>query len=92
MTGSDQVWGPVITGMYDAAYFLQFATGGAGSVFLYAASFGKTNFDAATTRVYQQMLASYDKITVREDSAVQMLENHGEQRIAMGKCLILLYF
>ena len=43
----------------------------------YAASFGKTNFDAATTRVYQQMLASYDKITVREDSAVQMLESWG---------------
>ena len=76
MTGSDQVWGPVITGMYDAAYFLQFATGGAKRL-SYAASFGKTNFDAATTRVYQQMLASYDKITVREDSAVQMLESWG---------------
>lgn len=76
MTGSDQVWGPVITGMYDAAYFLQFATGGAKRL-SYAASFGKTNFDAATTRIYQQMLASYDKITVREDSAVQMLESWG---------------
>jgi len=76
MTGGDQVWGPVITGMYDAAYFLQFATGGAKRL-SYAASFGKTNFDAATTRVYQQMLASYDKITVREDSAVQMLESWG---------------
>ena len=76
MTGSDQVWGPVITGMYDAAYFLQFATGGAKRL-SYAASFGKTNFDAATTRVYQQMLASYDEITVREDSAVQMLESWG---------------
>ena len=76
MTGSDQVWGPVITGMYDAAYFLQFATGGAKRL-SYAASVGKTNFDAATTRVYQQMLASYDKITVREDSAVQMLESWG---------------
>ena len=76
ITGSDQVWGPVITGMYDAAYLLQFATGGAKRL-SYAASFGKTNFDAATTRVYQQMLASYDKITVREDSAVQMLESWG---------------
>ena len=76
MTGSDQVWGPVITGMYDAAYFLQFATGGAKRL-SYAASFGRTNPDAATTRVYQQMLASYDKITVREDSAVQMLESWG---------------
>lgn len=76
MTGSDQVWGPVITGMYDAAYFLQFATGGAKRL-SYAASFGKTNFDAATTGAYQQMLASYDKVTVREDSAVQMLESWG---------------
>lgn len=78
MTGSDQVWGPVMTGMYDAAYFLQFATGRAKRL-SYAASFGKTNFDATTTREYQRMLVSYDKITVREDSAVQMIEAWGAE-------------
>lgn len=73
MTGSDQVWGPMVNGMYDSAYFLQFTK--CGKRVSYAASFGKTKFDEFTITDYKKMLATYDKIAVREDSAVQLLES-----------------
>lgn len=76
MTGSDQVWGPMMNGQYDSAYFLQFAPKGSRKL-AYAASFGKTKLDAATVEAYQKMLASYDKIAVREKSAVEMLDDWG---------------
>lgn len=40
MTGSDQVWGPMMNGYYDSAYFLQFAQDNVRKL-AYAASFGK---------------------------------------------------
>lgn len=76
MTGSDQVWGPMMNGGYDSAYFLQFAGTGVRKV-AYAASFGKTKFDDATVADYKRMLASYDKIAVRENSAVALLNEWG---------------
>lgn len=76
MTRSDQVWGPMMNGMYDTAYFLQFVAKDTKRL-SYAASFGKTKFDACTEKVYKQMLAFYDKITVREDSAVGLIESWG---------------
>lgn len=76
MTGSDQVWGPMMNGSYDSAYFLQFANHGGRKV-AYAASFGKTKFDEETTEAYKSMLAGYDKIAVRESSAVKMLHDWG---------------
>lgn len=76
ITGSDQVWGPMMNGHYDSAYFLQFAKGNVRKL-AYAASFGKTKFDASTVADYKKMLASYDKIAVREKSAVTMLHDWG---------------
>lgn len=76
MTGSDQVWGPMMNGYYDSAYFLQFAQDNVRKL-AYAASFGKTKFDASTVADYKKMLASYDKIAVREKSAVVMLDEWG---------------
>ena len=76
MTGSDQVWGPMMNGHYDSAYFLQFAPKQSRKL-AYAASFGKTKFDASTVGAYQKMLSSYDKIAVREKSAVEMLDDWG---------------
>lgn len=76
MTGSDQVWGPVMNGKYDSAYFLQFAGRDARKV-AYAASFGKTKFGEETVEAYRSMLAGYDKIAVRESSAVTLLHNWG---------------
>lgn len=75
VTGSDQVWGPTLNGKYDKAYFLSFVTNG--KKISYAASFGKTKFDNETINTYQKLLSNYDSITVREDSAVKMLNNMG---------------
>ena len=76
MTGSDQVWGPTIDGRYDSAYFLQFVDSNTPKL-AYAASFGKTKFDERTVTEYKSMLAEYDKIAVRENSAVKMLHDWG---------------
>ena len=76
MTGSDQVWGPTMNGQYDSAYFLQFVDDSTPKL-AYAASFGKTKFEEKTTAEYRSMLAEYDKIAVRENSAVKMLNDWG---------------
>lgn len=76
MTGSDQVWGPTMNGQYDSAYFLQFVDSNTPKL-AYAASFGKTKFDERTVSEYKSMLAEYDKIAVRENSAVTMLHDWG---------------
>lgn len=76
MTGSDQVWGPLMNGVYDSAYFLQFV-GKDSRKLAYAASFGKTKFDESTVVAYREMLCEYDKIAVREKSAVSLLEEWG---------------
>ncbi len=73
MTGSDQVWGPMVDGKYDPAYFLQFVK--KGKKISYAASFGRTKFDDEIVAAYQQMLAKYDCITIREESAKHLLES-----------------
>lgn len=76
ITGSDQVWGPMMNGVYDSAYFLQFV-GKDSRKLAYAASFGKTKFDESTVVAYKKMLGEYDKIAVREKSAVSLLEEWG---------------
>ena len=76
ITGSDQVWGPMMNGRYDSAYFLQFVSPGSKKL-AYAASFGKTKFDDQTISDYKSMLAGYDKIAVREKSAVELIDGWG---------------
>lgn len=75
MTGSDQVWGPVLNGKFDSAYFLSFVSGKPKVAF--AASFGKTDFTDDVVDKYRQLLSKYTAITVREDSAVNMLAQWG---------------
>lgn len=76
MTGSDQVWGPTMSGNYDPAYFLKFVDNETPKV-AYAASFGKTKFGEETINAYKQLLSRYDKIAVREESAVSILRDWG---------------
>lgn len=73
MTGSDQVWGPTLNGKYDEAYFLSFVRNTKKTA--YAASFGRTEFTLSTISQYKKMLSKYDDIAVREDSAVELLDN-----------------
>lgn len=76
MTGSDQVWGPMMNGYYDSAYFCSLLKTMYVS-WLMLPVLDKTKFDASTVADYKKMLASYDKIAVREKSAVVMLDEWG---------------
>ena len=76
ITGSDQVWGPMMNGRYDSAYFLQFVSPGSKKL-AYAASFGKAKFDEQTISDYKSMLAGYEKIAVREKSALELIDGWG---------------
>lgn len=76
MTGSDQVWGPMVNGEPDSAYFLSFVPEDVKKV-AYSGSFGRTKFDLTTVEQYKKLLTRYDKIAVREDSAVKMLHDWG---------------
>ena len=76
ITGSDQVWGPVMNGAYDSAYFLSF-TEDSDKRIAFAASFGRTNFDENAQVFFKKWLSRYKAITVREDSAVQLLNSYG---------------
>lgn len=74
MTGSDQVWGPISTGTYDLAYFLKFVPDNKKKI-AFASSFGKASFSETDMVKYKQMLSRYDRIAVRENSAVDILSN-----------------
>lgn len=73
ITGSDQVWGPIGKDDYDAAYFLSFVTKGRKAA--YAASFGRTDFNETIRRNYASLLAQYDGLSVREDSAREVIKD-----------------
>ena len=72
MTGSDQVWGPTANGKYDDTYFLSFVADSIKKI-SYAASFGKSKFTEETLEEYKKLLSRYNKITVRENAAVDIL-------------------
>lgn len=74
MTGSDQVWGPTMSGNYDSAYFLSFVNETKPKI-AYAASFGKTNFESQVEEQYKQMLSRYNCIAVRENTAVRIIQS-----------------
>lgn len=76
MTGSDQTWGPVMDGSYDSAYCLSF-TGDNDRRVAFAASFGRTKFTPEIEAYYKKYLSRYEAISVREDSAVQLLNAWG---------------
>lgn len=74
MTGSDQVWGPVEDGSYDEAYALAFTDK---KKIAYAASFGHSTLTDSVKDYYKERLSEYCYITVREDSAVKLLDGMG---------------
>ena len=71
LTGSDQVWGPTISGTYDEAYFLSFVRNVPKVAF--AASFGRTDFNDSILSSYKKLLSTYQAIAVRENTAVDLL-------------------
>lgn len=73
LTGSDQVWGPVADSKIDKAYFLDFTDDRARRT-AYAASFGRT--DLLPLDEIAPLLKRYDKITVRESSAAEIIRQN----------------
>lgn len=72
ITGSDQVWSPKTVG-FDPAYFLTFAEGKKKNS--YAASFGVNEIPENLKYEYIHRLSDFSNISVREDSAVSIVEN-----------------
>lgn len=74
VTGSDQVWGPIENGEYDSSYLLSFTNARKIS---YAASFGRTETNDSLNEYFKKWLGEYNCISVREDSAVELLSKMG---------------
>ena len=76
MTGSDQVWGPVMCGEYDPAYLLDYAPDNSRLV-AYGSSFGKRVPVGDAECMFRKKLIRYDAVAVREDTAVEQLSRWG---------------
>ena len=77
ISGSDQVWNNDYNGDKDNSYFLDFV-GGNGKKIAYAASFGKEEIsDSEYLYKIKPMLKSFNKISVRESDALNILGKIG---------------
>ncbi len=72
ITGSDQVWNPVITNGLDPIYSLSFINGGAKKI-AYAASTGKNSTLSNHQNKLLESLHTFDAISVREQSLSTLL-------------------
>ena len=87
--GSDQVWNVVST-RHDATYFLDFVADSDQKI-AYAASFGIAEIPAGEVGYYQQHLASFTKLSVREASGITLLKTlvNKEATVVLDPCLLL---
>lgn len=79
-TGSDQVWGEIAQDDFDPMYFLKFAPHDAKKI-AFSASFGKEDYLKERIDKFENLLQEYDFITVREDSAVDIVNKAGYKAI-----------
>lgn len=75
-TGSDQVWGEIAQDDIDPMYFLSFAPHDAKKL-AFSSSFGKDDYPKERIEKFNKLLQGYDYITVREDSAVKIVNMAG---------------
>lgn len=80
LTGSDQVWGPVVDGTYDSTYCLSFTEESEKRI-SYGASFGHTDMTERVSAYYRKWLSRYNHIAVREDSAVDTVKDLGMEAL-----------
>jgi len=71
IAGSDQIWSNKFSG-FDTTFLLDFVRDPK-KKYSYAASFGFSSFPDATKEIYQKYLQTFQKLSVREDSAAEML-------------------
>lgn len=76
VTGSDQTWNSAYNGGVDRGFFLDFIPEDKKRI-AFAASFGKEQLDEEEIAVTQKYIDRYSHLSVREDSAVQILKDLG---------------
>lgn len=76
ITGSDQVWNSKYNEGVDKGFFLEFASKDKKKI-AYASSFGKSKLDEAEVEITKEYLKKYDKISVREETAVRIVNKLG---------------
>lgn len=74
ITGSDQVWNSIWNKGIDLAYYLDFAPTGKPRI-AFSASIGREQLDAEEIPETKRLLQKYSAISVREQSAVELLES-----------------
>ena len=72
LCGSDQIWNVPARAGVDPAYFLDFAKVGCRRI-AYAASFGKATVDAECRPQLSRLVKKMDRISVREQSGVEIV-------------------
>lgn len=72
ITGSDQVWNSIWNQGIDRSYFLDFAPAGKPRI-AFSASIGREQLDAEEIPETKSLLEKYSAISVREQSAVELL-------------------
>lgn len=78
ITGSDQVWN---TYWYDEVYRLDFVPQ-TKYKFSYAAGVSSGKLDREQQEVFRQTLSTYDAVSVREESAVEVLQPLSSEKVA----------
>ncbi|MBE6817744.1 MAG: polysaccharide pyruvyl transferase family protein [Ruminococcaceae bacterium] len=81
--GSDQIWNPVCPD-FEPAYYLQFLSDTArAKKIAYAPSFGKHEFDEATTKQINAWAKDFDSISVRELKGKAVLNEIAPEKISV---------
>lgn len=75
-TGSDQTWNSEYNGGFLPAYYLEFAPSGKKKIG-YAISIGMDKIPDTELEVTRNAVMQYDAISVRENSAVKLIQNMG---------------
>ena len=76
VTGSDQTWNSQYNEGIDRGFFLDFLPDTARRI-AFVSSFGKTELDKGEIEETKRLLRRYEKISVREDSAVKIITDMG---------------
>lgn len=78
-TGSDQVWGEIGGDPLDPAYFLDFDAALTKRKISISASFGKDSYPKDRMDLFSKYLSVYNSISVREQSAIKIVEQLGKR-------------
>lgn len=76
VTGSDQTWNSQYNEGIDRGFYLDFLPDNARRI-AFVSSFGKTELDKSEIDETRRLLSRYEKISVREDSAVKIITDLG---------------